>query len=58
MKQTFTIIVEQGQDGYLVSDVVELSGCHTQAKTYDELMERTREAIELYLEELWAQSEA
>ncbi|RJP30155.1 MAG: type II toxin-antitoxin system HicB family antitoxin [Candidatus Omnitrophota bacterium] len=51
MKQTFTVIVEQGLDGFLVSDVVELSGCHTQARTYDELLVRTREAIELYLEE-------
>ena len=51
MKQRFTIIVEQGEDDYLISDVVELPGCHTQAKSYDELLKRTREAIELYLEE-------
>ncbi|MBI2145734.1 type II toxin-antitoxin system HicB family antitoxin [Candidatus Woesearchaeota archaeon] len=50
MGQKFTVIVEQGEDGYLISDVVELPGCHTQAKTYDELMERTKEAISLYLE--------
>ena len=50
MTQTFTVIIEQGEDGHLISDVVELPGCHTQAKTYDELLERTREAIELYLE--------
>ncbi|HIG95691.1 TPA: type II toxin-antitoxin system HicB family antitoxin [Candidatus Woesearchaeota archaeon] len=50
MTQTFTVIVEQGEDGYLISDVVELPGCHTQAKTYDELLERTKEAISLYLE--------
>ncbi|MBR9700325.1 type II toxin-antitoxin system HicB family antitoxin [Candidatus Woesearchaeota archaeon] len=51
MAERFTVIVEEGQDGYLVSEVIELPGCHTQAKKYDELMERTREAIELYLEE-------
>ena len=50
MSQKFTVIVEQGEDGYLVSDVVELPGCHTQAKTYDELIKRTKEAISLYLE--------
>ncbi len=49
MRQIFNIIIEQGEDGYLISDVVELPGCHTQAKTYSELMKRTREAIELYL---------
>jgi predicted RNase H-like HicB family nuclease len=30
--------------------VPELEGCHTQAKTLDELRERIKEAIELYLE--------
>jgi predicted RNase H-like HicB family nuclease len=50
-KRTFNIIIEQGQDGYLISSVIELPGCHTQAKTYDELNERTKEAISLYLEE-------
>ncbi|RJS71520.1 type II toxin-antitoxin system HicB family antitoxin [Methanophagales archaeon] len=28
----------------------ELKGCHTQAKTLDELRERIKEAIQLYLE--------
>jgi len=46
----FTVIIEQGEDGYLLSEVVELPGCHTQAKSLDELMKRTREAIQLYLE--------
>ncbi|MBI1969636.1 type II toxin-antitoxin system HicB family antitoxin [Candidatus Woesearchaeota archaeon] len=48
MAKKFTIIVEEGEDGYLISEVVELPGCHTQAKTYDELMKRTKEAIGLY----------
>ena len=39
--------VSQGFDGYLISSVIELPGCHTQAKTYDELYARTKEAIEL-----------
>lgn len=49
MKERFNVIVEQGEDGYLISEVVELPGCHTQAKTYDELIKRTREAISLCL---------
>ncbi len=49
MAKTYTVIVEQGEDGYLISDVVELPGCHTQAKSQDELLRRTREAIALYL---------
>ena len=49
--KTYNIIVEQGMDGYLISSVIELPGCHTQAITYDELLIRTKEATELYLDE-------
>lgn len=49
-EKKFTVIVEQGEDNYLISEVVELPGCHTQAKTHDELIKRTKEAIALYLE--------
>lgn len=45
----FNMIIEEGEDGYLISEVVELPGCHTQAKTLDELIKRTKEAISLYL---------
>ncbi len=51
MKKKYTVIIEQGEDGYLISDVVELPGCHTQAKTRDELIKRTKEVISLYLRE-------
>lgn len=51
MPKEFTVVIEQGEDGYLISEVVELPGCHTQAKTMDELLKRTREAIELNLME-------
>lgn len=50
MKREFQVIIEKDQDGYFVSEVVGLRGCHTQAKTLDELISRTKEAIELYLE--------
>ena len=46
----FTAIVEKWEDGYLIGEVVELPGCHTQAKTMDALMERMNEAISLCLE--------
>ena len=45
----FNIIIEKGEDGYLISEVVELPGCHTQGKTMEELISNTREAISLYL---------
>ncbi len=49
-KLVFTVVVERDEDGYLIASVPELPGCHTQAKTLDELLERIREVIELYLE--------
>ena len=49
MAKKYTVIIEKGEDGYLISEVVELPGCHTQAKNLDELLKRTREAISLYL---------
>ena len=51
MTSTYTVIVEQGEDGYLISEVLGLPGCHTQAKSHDELMKRTREAIKVYIKE-------
>ena len=45
----FNIIIEKGEDGYLISEVVELPGCHTQGETMDELIANTKEAISLYL---------
>ena len=47
---SFNIIIEKGEDGYLIAEVVELPGCRTQAKNMDELIIRIREAITLYLE--------
>ncbi|MCD4703422.1 MAG: type II toxin-antitoxin system HicB family antitoxin [Euryarchaeota archaeon] len=49
MKERFNMVVEEGEDGYLISEVLELPGVRSQAKTYDELIERTKEAISLYL---------
>lgn len=49
MEQKFTLVIEKDEDGWLVSEVVELPGCHTQGKTMDQLIERTREAIRAYL---------
>ncbi len=46
----FNIIVERDSEGWYVASVPELSGCHTQAKSLDKLMERIREAVELCLE--------
>ena len=46
----FDVVVEQDEEGYYVASVPVLPGCHTQARSLDELMSRIREAIALYIE--------
>lgn len=50
MRNEFNVIIERDADGYYVADVPALRGCHTQAKSLDELMVRIKEVIELCLE--------
>ncbi len=50
MRREFTVVIEKDEDGYFVGSVPQLKGCHTQAKSLDELMERIREATLLCLE--------
>jgi predicted RNase H-like HicB family nuclease len=45
----FSVVVERDEDGWYVASVPSLPGCHTQARSLDELMTRIREAIEAYL---------
>jgi predicted RNase H-like HicB family nuclease len=52
MKREFNILIEKDEDGYYIGTVSELPGCHTQAKTLDQLNERIIGAIELYLKEM------
>lgn len=51
MKREFDVVIERDADGYFVGSVPICPGCHTQAKSLDILVERMREAIELWLEE-------
>jgi predicted RNase H-like HicB family nuclease len=50
MSVKFSVVVEKDEDEYYTASVPELPGCHTQARTLDELTNRIKEAIELYLE--------
>ena len=51
MTRDFTVIVERDEDGYYVASVPALAGCHTQARSLDELMQRVQEAIAVCLDE-------
>jgi len=50
MQREFDVVIERDHEGYYVASVPALPGCHTQARSLDELMERVQEAVELCLE--------
>jgi predicted RNase H-like HicB family nuclease len=50
MARQFDVVVEKDSEGFFVASVPALAGCHTQARSLDELMVRVKEAIELCLE--------
>ncbi len=47
----FMVIIERDEEGWYVASVPSLKGCHTQARSLDELNTRIKEAIQLCLEE-------
>lgn len=50
MKNEYTILIEKDEDGYYVGSVPMLPGCHSHARSLDQLMERMEEAITLWLD--------
>ena len=50
LPRRFDVIIERDEEGYYVASVPQLAGCHTQARSLDEVTQRIREAIELCLE--------
>ena len=51
MGRHFNVVIERDEEGYYVASVPSLAGCHTQARSLDDLIERVREAITVCLEE-------
>ena len=50
MTRDFSVIIERDAEGFYVATVPEVPGCHTQARSLDELMGRVKEAIQVCLE--------
>jgi len=50
MPRQFDVVIERDAEGYYVASVPQIPGCHTQARSLDEINERIREAIALCLE--------
>jgi predicted RNase H-like HicB family nuclease len=46
-KRTYTVLIEQDEDGIYVAKVPDIIGCHTQGKTVSEVMKRIKEAIQV-----------
>lgn len=51
MRREYDVIIERDTEGYYVASVPALPGCHTQARSLDELQQRITEAVALYREE-------
>jgi len=47
---TIKVILERGEDGYIVAHCPALKSCWSQGKTREEALRNIREAVELYLE--------
>ena len=50
MPRQFDVVIERDEEGYYIASVPQLHGCHTQARSLDEVTDRIRESIELCLE--------
>ena len=51
MQRKFNVVIERDSEGWLIASVPSLPGCHTQARSFDELDLRIKEAIALCLED-------
>jgi len=50
MTRDFSVIIERDAEGVYVATVPSVRGCHTQARSLDELISRVKEAIQVCLE--------
>lgn len=45
--KSYTVYIEQDEDGIFIGSVPSVPGCHTEGKTLDELMTNLKEAVSL-----------
>ena len=51
MRREFDAIISKDSERFYVATVPAIKGCHTQAKSMDELAERLKEVVQLCLED-------
>jgi predicted RNase H-like HicB family nuclease len=54
--QNFSVIIEQDNKGF-VAECLDLQGCYTQGKTYEEVVKNIKDAIKLHLTDRIAKKE-
>jgi predicted RNase H-like HicB family nuclease len=47
---SYTVLIEQDEDGIYIAKVPDIPGCFTQGKSVEQAMERVKEAIQVCLE--------
>jgi predicted RNase H-like HicB family nuclease len=50
LQRQFDVVIERDEEGFYIASVPQVPGCHTQARSLDEVTERIREALQLCLE--------
>ncbi len=58
MNLRYAVVLEQGEDGWIVASVPSLPGCHSQGLTREEALVNIQEAIQGYVTVLEEDGEA
>lgn len=54
--QNFSVVIEQDKNGF-VAECLDLQGCYTQGKTYEEVVKNIKDAIKLHVADRLARKE-
>ncbi|MFA5937065.1 MAG: type II toxin-antitoxin system HicB family antitoxin [Candidatus Paceibacterota bacterium] len=54
--QNFSVVIEQDKKGF-VAECLDLQGCYTQGKSYDEVVKNIKDAIKLHIADRVAKKE-
>jgi predicted RNase H-like HicB family nuclease len=54
--QSFSVIIEQDKNGF-VAECLDLQGCYTEGKSYEEVVKNIKDAIKLHLADRMAKKE-